>query len=82
MIGEGLSCTGFFYIHKNYLTAILPGSFTNSCLALLNSFLALKQESFIKLLHFLLYCWKQFLFFVERHSLEISKLLTSTHLDL
>ena len=61
---------------------ILSEDFTNSCLALSNSFCALKQESFINLLHFCCIDGNEFLFFLERHSFEVSKLLTSIHLDL
>ena len=74
----------FYDIHENYLTAHIVRKFHKFLFGFIKLLLCLEPRiihQFIAL--FTVFVGNEFLFsFLERHSLEISKLLTSTHLDL
>ena len=68
----------FYDIHKNYLTAHIVRKFHKFLFGFIELILCLET----RIIHQLIYCTfccivgNEFLFFLERHSLKISKLLT------
>ena len=85
MIGEGLYFVLCFDIHKSYLTAHFVRKFHKFlCMFGFTVFHFCLETRIIHqfITHLAVSLEMSFCFFGERHSLEISKLLTTTHLDL